>query len=79
MTDRHQFRADWHTYNEGIYFITICCNCRRHYLGQIIDNDIKLSEYGKIVNQCIIDIPKHHSNVELLNLIMSLCQIISIW
>lgn len=35
MENRHQFRADWHDYNGGIYFVTICCAEKRHYFGEI--------------------------------------------
>lgn len=35
MGDRHQFRAKWHDYNGGIYFITICAYEKRHIFGVI--------------------------------------------
>ncbi len=28
-------RANWHDYNGGIYFITICTKNREHYFGEI--------------------------------------------
>ena len=30
-------RADWHDYNIGYYFITICTDKRIHYFGEIIN------------------------------------------
>jgi len=33
-------RANWHDYNGGIYFITICTKNREHYLGEIIHCEI---------------------------------------
>lgn len=36
MADRHRFRADWHDYNEGIYFVTICCANKQHLFGKIV-------------------------------------------
>lgn len=36
MSDRHQFRAKWHDYNGGIYFITICAHEKRHIFGRIV-------------------------------------------
>ena len=34
----------------GKYFITICTKNRIHYFGEIIDNQIQLSDIGKIVD-----------------------------
>jgi putative transposase len=31
-------RAEWHDYNGGVYFITICTAGREHYFGRI-END----------------------------------------
>ena len=28
-------RANWHDYNGGIYFVTICTKNREHYFGEI--------------------------------------------
>ncbi len=42
-------RARWHDYNGGAYFITICTKNKNHYFGEIENNEIQLSEIGKIV------------------------------
>lgn len=42
-SDRHAFRASWHDYNEGIYFVTICTAGRRHIFGQVIDGKMVLN------------------------------------
>ena len=31
-------RAEWHDYNSGMYFVTICTQGMEHYLGEIIGN-----------------------------------------
>lgn len=67
MGDRHRFRADWHNYNGGIYFITICTAGKKHIFGHIADGKMRLSPLGNIVTSCIINIPAHHSGVELYN------------
>lgn len=67
MGDRHRFRADWHDYNGGIYFITICTAGKKQIFGHIADGKMCLSPLGNIVTSCIIDIPAHHSRVELYN------------
>lgn len=67
MTDRHQFRACWHDYNGGIYFVTICCADKRHYFGEIRHGIMNLTPLGVIVTECINEIPSHHKNVEIWN------------
>ena len=67
MGDRHRFRADWHDYNDCIYFVTICTAGKKHIFGHIAAGKMSLSPLGDIVTSCIIDIPAHHSGVELYN------------
>ena len=67
MSDRHAFRAEWHVYNSGIYFVTICSKDKQHIFGKIKDSIMILSDIGKIVERCILDISNHHTNVELWN------------
>ncbi|MBN2065060.1 MAG: hypothetical protein JW745_09685 [Sedimentisphaerales bacterium] len=53
----------WNTWNyslNGMYFITICTDKRKHYFGDIKNNqNIQLSEIGKIALQYLIEIPQH--------------------
>ena len=70
MTDRHQFRARWHNYEDGTYFVTICCAGRKHLFGHISDGKMRQSTAGKIVERCIADIPAHHKNVEIHNYVV---------
>ena len=58
-------RADWHNYRNGEYFVTICTKDRVNYFGEITDNEMVLSEIGKVANQCIIDTNKHFPDVEV--------------
>ena len=60
MSDRHTFRADWHHYNSGVFFVTICANHMEHIFGNIINNQMHFSAAGKIVKECVRDIPNHH-------------------
>lgn len=66
MTDRHRFRANWHNYDGGIYFVTICTRRKTHLFGRIRNNEMHLSALGKIVETCIESIPQHH-NCEVWN------------
>ncbi len=67
MIDRHQFRADWHSYNEGIYFVTICCANRKHYFGEISNGQIHLTKIGEILKSALEQISNHFQEAELLN------------
>ena len=51
--------------SSGIYFITICTYRHNNFFGKIINQQMELSKIGLIVNQCLIDIPKHFSNITL--------------
>lgn len=70
MANRHQFRANWHDYNGGIYFVTVCTHGRRHTLGSITNGEMHLSELGKITDRCINELERHHSDVSLLNYVV---------
>jgi REP element-mobilizing transposase RayT len=48
-----------------MYYVTICTKDRVCCLGEIKDNNVYLSEIGKIVFECWVDIPKHFNNVKL--------------
>jgi len=56
---------NWDYSTPGYYFITICTYNHNNLFGKIIDNKMELSNMGIITNQCLIDIPKHFSNVIL--------------
>lgn len=53
----------------GAYFITICTKDRKEILSQVIVGEdtilpsIKLSEYGKIIEKSINEIPLHYDGV----------------
>lgn len=69
MADRHQFRANWHDYNAGIYFITICTHGKRHLFGDIKDGQFNPTKIGTIVKNNIEAIPLHH-NCEVWNYVV---------
>lgn len=69
MSDRHAFRAKWHIYSSGIFFVTICSNQKRHIFGDICAGEMHLSPLGKTIEACINDLPNHHK-VEIHNSIV---------
>ena len=62
-------RAEWHDYNGGTYFITICTAGREHYFGEIAHTDGKpqmiLSEIGKCVSENLQNITAHYPYAEI--------------
>lgn len=67
MADRHQFRAKWHDYNCGLYFITICACEKRHLFGRIVGTRFIASDLGKIVEENIESLPNYYKDVEVIN------------
>ena len=49
----------------GLYFITICTKNREHYFGEIIDNEMQLSNIGVLANTFWFEIKQHSKNIEL--------------
>ena len=49
----------------GAYFVTICTHNRAHLLGQIVDGEMMLNNYGVVAHSCWLDIPDHHPNVDI--------------
>lgn len=70
MGDRHQFRARWHDYNGGVYFITICCADKKHLFGEIRDNELVFTECGHIAEGILKAIPKHFLQTEVWNYVI---------
>jgi len=61
-----QFRLPgWDYSDNGCYFVTICTHLRQNYFGNIFQNQMNLSEIGKICSQCWQQIPKHFGNIFL--------------
>lgn len=50
---------------EGEYFITICTQDRQHLFGEIVNNEMQLSEFGKIAQLCWEQIPEHFNSATL--------------
>jgi len=63
---RRSIRLQGYDYSlPGAYFITICTEKRICLFGNIIYGKMVLNEYGKIAQQCWLNIPLHYQNVEL--------------
>ncbi len=64
---RHVFRAQWDSYNDGIYFVTVCTRNQNHYFGNIVDNEMYLTAVGQRLEQCIIEINERFPYAKVLN------------
>ena len=58
-------RADWHDYDGGSYFITICTKDREHFFGEIEDGGMVLSDIGKYVDEQFRNITSHYPYANL--------------
>ncbi|MCM1332935.1 MAG: hypothetical protein NC248_10040 [Bacteroides sp.] len=65
--DRHAFRAIWHDYNSGVYFVTMCSINKTRIFGTIHNNTMHLSPLGEIAKKCLDKITDHHPNCTILN------------
>lgn len=70
ISNRHSFRADWVDYDDGIFFVTICCHCKNHLFGVIHSDEIELTQLGLTASQFINEIPRHHIDTEVMNYVV---------
>ena len=57
---RRSIRLKEYDYSqEGLYFVTICCQNRECLFGEIVDSEMRLNNIGKIANDCWQEIPNH--------------------
>ena len=57
-------RAQWHDYNGGMYYVTICTKNREHYFGEISDGIINLSDIGKYTEEQFQNVQNHYKYAE---------------
>ncbi|MBM4161168.1 MAG: transposase [Ignavibacteria bacterium] len=65
-TGRQSIRLQGYDYSsEGSYYITVCTHNRECQLGDVVNDEMRLSRIGEIVWECWLEIPKHFSDVTL--------------
>lgn len=52
---------NWDYSSNGYYFVTICIKDKKDYLGEIVNNEMCLSEIGTIAKKYWLEIPNHFS------------------
>jgi putative transposase len=67
LPNRRSIRLPEFDYTQnGVYFITICSHNRTHIFGEIVNGEMNLSRIGEIAQQCLLEIPDHFGNSELI-------------
>lgn len=67
MTDRHRFRAQWHEYDAGVFFITLCSHNKKHIFGRISNGTIMYTALGELIKDEIKKLPNRYLDVEVWN------------
>lgn len=50
---------------EGLYFVTICCQDRMCLFGEIVNGEMVLNDAGRMVEKCWLAMPERYQNVIL--------------
>ncbi|MBO7433501.1 MAG: hypothetical protein J6U13_07100 [Salinivirgaceae bacterium] len=63
-------RADWHEYDGGVYFVTICTQNREHYFGEIGKNNndepkMELTPIGQFAEEQLRNVTQHYPYAEI--------------
>ena len=61
---KHQRLKEFDYSQSSYYFITICIKDRREFFSHVINNELVLTEYGKILEEVWNNLPKYYK-VEL--------------
>jgi REP element-mobilizing transposase RayT len=63
---RRSIRLKGYDYTQsGAYFVTIVAYQRECLFGEIVNGEMQLNEFGKIVQRAWFDLPKHYPHIEL--------------
>lgn len=66
LPNRRSIRLKAYDYSqEGLYFLTLCCQDRICRFGKVVNGKMILNERGKIAEVCWLQIPEHFPNVIL--------------
>ena len=64
--ERKSPRANWHEYDGGDYFVTICTKNQFHYFGEIKNDEIILTDIGIYLKSQIDNLQNHYPFAEVL-------------
>ncbi len=49
----------------GAYFVTLCTHDRGSLFGDLVDGEMRLNDFGRVVQAAWDDLPRHYPNVKL--------------
>ena len=58
-------RAQWHGYDGGMYFVTICAAGKAHLFGEVRDMQMHLSDIGRIAHDNFANVSVHYPYAEI--------------
>lgn len=58
-------RAEWHGYDGGTYFVTICTAGKEHMFGEVVNARMMLSCIGRMAYENIADVSTHYPYAEI--------------
>ena len=67
---RKKNRLEMFLYKEWYFFVTINVQNHECVFWEVVGEEMKSNQYGKIVEECWYDLPNHYWNCELLDLII---------
>ena len=63
---RRSIRLQGYDYSrEGAYFVNMCTYNRACIFGQIVDGEMMINEFGKIIKSVWSDLPRHYPDIKL--------------
>src|SRR5574341_2258341 len=63
---RRSIRLSGYDYSQaGAYFVTICTQNRQCLFGEIVDEEMGLSDAGRIVQSVWVELPQHYVGVDI--------------
>ena len=63
---RHTIRFQDFDYSQAAcYFVTICSKDNRCIFGQVVHTKMQLNSLGKIIEECLLAVPRHFETVEI--------------
>jgi REP element-mobilizing transposase RayT len=61
---------NWDYSWDGLYFVTICTQNRESYFGDILKDEMILSEIGELAKKYWLEIPQHFPFIELVSFVV---------
>jgi putative transposase len=63
---RRSLRLPGYDYSQaGAYFITVCTHNRKIFFGEVLNDDMRLNEFGMLVKHTWDNLPRHYGGIEL--------------